>query len=689
MHDLLSRMSVKQKLMVPVSVLVCLVFLVLGVVLNSIITKNAMDTFADDTQRQAEQVDNAMDIFLNGLRDGLVNMANDPILKQGGSLTKYYEEQPGGDGMVAMDPQGKGGFELAAYQLFQRFGEANKNAVSVISYGTTDGGYLQYPAIKRKADYDSRKRSWFKDSMADTSKVRITKPFKTSKGTPTVGIFAVVKGNDGQPQGVLGLNIDLPVVTDMIANIKIGETGYIMMLDADGVIIADPKHPDVNFQKLEEANLGGLSTTPLKAELQEVDLDGTTKIVQTYRSEKTGYQYITLVDKSQVMASVSHMRTALIIALLVALLLIFAVTWKLADVIVAPLRDLESAASRMANGDLRDIQVATEADDEIGRLSRSFQQMVDDLKKLLHELKESADELSGSSVQMSGGVQQVAETITHVAGEVGDISESSTKQNDTMTSVVDHIREMTDRMAGIADTSEHISETSGKAGEAAKAGVSGVDSAVAAMEEIRATVDECAQAVAELDKGSAHIGEVIGAIQGIAEQTNLLALNAAIEAARAGEHGRGFAVVADEVRKLAEQSAEAAEDIAGTLSSVQGITQRAVSSMQAGTERVKNGSKVVNRAGGKFREIAGHIEEVDQLVKESARTASALSDDSMKMLEGAEHIEETTQKITGNISNISAATEEQSAAMEELAASSHGLADMAEKLQKEAAHFKF
>ena len=655
MHDLLSRMSVKQKLMVPVSVLVCLVFLVLGVVLNSIITKNAMDTFADDTQRQAEQVDNAMDIFLNGLRDGLVNMANDPILKQGGSLTKYYEEQPGGDGMVAMDPQGKGGFELAAYQLFQRFGEANKNAVSVISYGTTDGGYLQYPAIKRKADYDSRKRSWFKDSMADTSKVRITKPFKTSKGTPTVGIFAVVKGNDGQPQGVLGLNIDLPVVTDMIANIKIGETGYIMMLDADGVIIADPKHPDVNFQKLEEANLGGLSTTPLKAELQEVDLDGTTKIVQTYRSEKTGYQYITLVDKSQVMASVSHMRTALIIALLVALLLIFAVTWKLADVIVAQLRDLESAASRMANGDLRDIQVATEADDEIGRLSRSFQQMVDDLKKLLHELKESADELSGSSVQMSGGVQQVAETITHVAGEVGDISESSTKQNDTMTSVVDHIREMTDRMAGIADTSEHISETSGKAGEAAKAGVSGVDSAVAAMEEIRATVDECAQAVAELDR----------------------------------EHGRGFAVVADEVRKLAEQSAEAAEDIAGTLSSVQGITQRAVSSMQAGTERVKNGSKVVNRAGGKFREIAGHIEEVDQLVKESARTASALSDDSMKMLEGAEHIEETTQKITGNISNISAATEEQSAAMEELAASSHGLADMAEKLQKEAAHFKF
>ena len=118
---------------------------------------------------------------------------------------------------------------------------------------------MQYPAIKRKKGYDSRSRDWFKERMADVNKVRITKPFKTSKGTPTVGIFATVKSMTGQPLGVLGLNIDLPVVTDMISQIKMGETGYIMMLDADGVIIADPKHPDADFKKLQEADLGGLS----------------------------------------------------------------------------------------------------------------------------------------------------------------------------------------------------------------------------------------------------------------------------------------------------------------------------------------------------------------------------------------------------------------------------------------------
>ena len=165
----------------------------LGIVLDRVITNHEMNKFVEETDLQAVQVDRSMDLFLRGLRDGIVNMANDPILRNGGSIALYTEGEAGADGMIAMDPQAKGGFALQAYQLFQRYAEENKEAISVISYGTTDGGYLQYPAVKRKKGYDSRKRDWFKDSMADINAVRITKPFKTSKGTPTVGIFATVK----------------------------------------------------------------------------------------------------------------------------------------------------------------------------------------------------------------------------------------------------------------------------------------------------------------------------------------------------------------------------------------------------------------------------------------------------------------------------------------------------------------
>lgn len=690
---LMDRLNVKRKIMVSVSILFVVVMLVLGFVLDRVITSSEMANFEEETNLQAAQVDNAMHLFLNGLRDGLVNMANDPILRQGGEITRYMDESvmaaASSDGNIVMDPQAKGGFELAAYQVFQRFGEANKTSVSVISYGTTDGGYLQYPAVKRKKGYDSRSRDWFKESMADVNKVRITKPFKTSKGTPTVGIFATVKSMTGQPLGVLGLNIDLPVVTDMISQIKIGETGYIMMLDADDVIVADPKHPDADFKKLAESGLGDLANLNMSVKgLQEASVDGEAKVVNIFTSENTGYKYLTIVNRSQLMTSVNHMRMILGGVLIAALILIFFATYSISNMIVSPLRGLQASAERLAEGDLRDTDVTVESDDEIGNLSRSFHTMTHELTTLLKQIKGSADEVSNSSGQMSDGVEQVAETITHVAEQVGDIAEAASHQSDTMNSMVDNIREITNHVTGIADKSANISRTSGLAGQAAKEGVAAIEDAVMQMKKVHETVTESAKNVDELGKSSEEIGEIINTIQSIAEQTNLLALNAAIEAARAGEQGRGFSVVADEVRKLAEQSSEAATEIAQMISSVQQVTKRAVDSMNIGTEQVRTGSETVNQAGEKFRLIAEHIEDVDKLVKDSAASASKLADDSVVVLQGAEDVEETTKQITENIASISAATEEQSASMEEIAASSQRLAKMAEELQQESARFK-
>lgn len=691
---LFNRFNVKQKIMVSVSALFIIIMLILGIVLDRVITSNELANFEEETVLQSTQVDNAMNLFLNGLRDGLVNMANDPVLRNGGEITRYMDEAvvatAASDGNIAMDPQAKGGFELAAYQLFQRFGEANKSSVSVISYGTTDGGYLQYPAVKRKKGYDSRSRDWFKESMADVNKVRITKPFKTSKGTPTVGIFATVKSMTGQPLGVLGLNIDLPVVTDMISQIKIGETGYIMMMDADDVIIADPKHPDADFKKLTESGLGDLANLNTSTKgLQEVSLDDTTKVVNVYISENTGYKYLTVVDRSQLMSSVNHMRMILGGVLVVALIILFFATYTISNMIVSPLRGLQASAERLADGDLRDTDVAVESDDEIGNLSRSFHTMTHELTNLLKQIKGSADEVSNSSGQMSSGVEQVAETITHVAEQVGDIAEAASHQSDTINNVVGNIRQMADHVNGIAEKSANISKTSGMAGVAAKEGVAAIEAAVEQMKVAHKTVVESAANVDELGKSSEQIGEIINTIQSIAEQTNLLALNAAIEAARAGEQGRGFSVVADEVRKLAEQSSEAATEIAQMISGVQQVTKRAVESMNVGTEQVSSSGRTVVEAGEKFRQIASHIEEVDNLVKDAATSASRVAEDSVSVLQDAEDVDETTKQITQNIASISAATEEQSASMEELAASSHRLANMAEELQKESARFKF
>ncbi len=683
-------MNVRQKILFSVGGLFVVAFLVLGIVLNGILRSNALDSYEQEANLQAAQVDNGMDLFLSGLRDGLVNMAEDPLLKQGGDITKYMDGAADDTGMIAMDPAAKGGFEAQAYALFERFGQANKSTVSVISYGTTDGGYLQYPAIKRKKGYDSRKRDWYTESMKDTSAVRITKPFKTSKGTPTVGIFATVKGADGTPRGVLGLNIDLPVITDMIGQIKVGETGYIVLLDSDGVIIADPQHPDKAFTKLSEAELGDLSTEELRTDKpQAMTIDGEGKLVSTYRSDKTGYQYVTIIDQSEAMASVTHLRWVLGIVLLVMLAIVFLATMRIATLITAPLRSLQGAAGQLAGGDLRDMHIEAQSDDEIGDLTHSFAQMTENLRDVLQHLKHSSDNVSEASGQMSQGVEQVAQTITHAAEQVADISASAGRQSEALDHVVGNMREMTDQVAGIADASKTISDVSGKAGSAASDGASGIEGAVSQMETIRATVREAADAVSQLAQGSAHIGEAIGTIQGIAEQTNLLALNAAIEAARAGEAGRGFSVVADEVRKLAEQSQQAAEEIATTLGKLQDGTTHAVETMNAGADAVESGHAAVQAAGEKFKEIVDHIAQVDSLVKDAATQADSVAGATMRVLKDAEDAEAVTKQVSDNISSISAAIEEQSASMEEISASSQDLSHMAEDMQKQAGKFRF
>ena len=683
------KAGIKGKIMLVTGACIVVAMLVLGVVLNKVITDNERKLFEEESNLQAAQVDNTVNIFLNGLRDGLVNMTNDPVLRQAGKITVYIDGPADASGNIAMEPEKKGGYEAAAYATFKRFVESNKGTVSVVSLGTTDGGFLQYPAIKRKKGYDSRARGWYKDSMKDVEKVRITKPFMTSKGTPTIGIFSVIKDNNGKPYGVLGLNVDLPIVTDMIGNIKIGETGYMMMVDGSGVIIASPKQPELNFKKLAEVQSDLASLATAEKGLHELTIDGTARVVNVYTSKQNGYKYITIVDDAQLMASVNSMRMILAVVLLVAIGIVFAVIYTLCNRLLGPLDSITAAAEQIANGDIRNLVLTADTDDEVGRLTAAFATMVGNLKGLLVKIKSSATDVSASADDLSNASEQCAQTITHVAGNVSEIAGDAQQQNDSLNRVVEEIRTMADNISAISKLSDKMSTASANAGEAAAEGEAAIRRAVAQMDEVKRTVESSAAEVTKLGARSQEIGEIIGTISGIAEQTNLLALNAAIEAARAGEHGRGFAVVADEVRKLAEQSAQAASEVASIIQAIQNETQAAVSSMKYGTSAVQEGGSVVTEAGKQFARIVSNINEVDGFIQEAVRDAVAASDSSQEVLTQAEEFATVTRGVAENIDTISSATQEQSATMQEISASSHKLTQLSDNLNNEVDKFKF
>ena len=660
-------------------------------VLNFIIVNHEEEKFVEDIRIESEQIDYSVRIFLSSLRDSLDLLAADPTLTAGGNITVYSKDMPtDAKGMIEMDPIAKGGYEAAAYDIFRRYGEKYHNSVSVVSLGTPDGGFLQYPAVKRKPGYDSTTRDWYKDTMSSSEKIRITEPFMTSKGTPTIGIFTILRDNGNQPLGVLGINVDLPVLTDVIGNIKIGDTGYIIMTDREGKIIADPENPDVNFKLLGETGIEGLdSLTKVKDGLCHITLDGIDKTAHVYTSEETGYRYITVVDTSQLMYGVNQIRVALVVIMAISLILIVMLSKVIANSVTAPLHDLGEAATAIASGDLHSRNLNISSHDEIGLLAEKFETMRNNLTTLLRQIKQNSSEVLSASDELAQGAGQCSEAVSHVAETVGDIADSAQHQSETIQGAVRSLTAINDRVKDIADGAGVISQSSGMAGSAAESGRSAIMKAVDQMEQISISVEDSAKAVAVLGERSQQVGVIVGTISDIAQQTNLLALNAAIEAARAGEHGKGFAVVAEEVRKLAEESGKAAEEIGRIIASVQNDTKLAVDKMKKGTEDVHAGSIIVNEAGEQFQMIGQHIARVDELAKKSAEAANMVASDSQKALEGTIDIEHAEENVTASIDSISAATEEQSASMEQVAASSQNLAKMAENLQKEADKFTF
>jgi methyl-accepting chemotaxis protein len=240
----------------------------------------------------------------------------------------------------------------------------------------------------------------------------------------------------------------------------------------------------------------------------------------------------------------------------------------------------------------------------------------------------------------------------------------------------------------IADNANVVAAQSAQASDKALSGGKAVERAVSQMGKIENTVNSSATVVAKLGERSKEIGQIVDAISGIAGQTNLLALNAAIEAARAGEQGRGFAVVAEEVRKLAEQSEEAAKKISGLIGEIQADTDKAVVAMSAGTREVKTGAEVVNAAGVAFTEIAGLVTQVSDQVKEISAAIQQMATGSQQIVSSVKKIDELSKASAGESQSVSAATEEQLASMEEIAGASEALAKLAQDLQEAVAKFR-
>ncbi len=357
--------------------------------------------------------------------------------------------------------------------------------------------------------------------------------------------------------------------------------------------------------------------------------------------------------------------------------------------ITKPLHVMMQACEKLRDGDFRVVPRQVTRGDEFGRMADVLVVMRDNLNKLMHQTNDSSDQIAAASEELTASSNQSAQASGQVAQSVSEAAGSVALQQQGVASSTVAVQRVTASVGNLREEAGRVAEHASAAFDKAVEGGLAINASVDQIKGVEGTVGQSASIVDKLGQRSQEIGQIVETIAGIAGQTNLLALNAAIEAARAGEHGRGFAVVAEEVRKLAEQSQTAAQQIAELIAAIQSDTDEAVASMQHGRQAVSEEAQSVERLRETFEQISNFVDGVSSEVKSMADAIKEVAADTGDISNEVAQIDAQGQKVSTEMESVSAATEEQSASAEEIASASDSLAKLAQDLQASLRRFQF
>lgn len=509
-----------------------------------------------------------------------------------------------------------------------------------------------------------------------------------SNGNPMVILSTPIKNDGGQVVGVLPAAIDLSILSKFVSErSQNGDIAYIV--DKEGKILAHPDTKLVSERKdLHETDYIKQALSGKSGTVNTTGTDGATKIISYITDPYTGWAICIEKSDDEYLAQVRKLMLINVIILVVTIIVVVGIGYFFAGHIVKPILGLLAATNEIKNGNLV-VTIEKGAQDEPGLLAENFIGMVASLRQLVHKIAESAEYVAASSEELTASSEQSAKAANQVSGATTMIAQDALTQASVAREMNGTFTRISNDINNAVNGALHASQSAEKSAATASSGGDQIKTAINQMASIEKAVSDSAVVVAELGHRSQEIGQIINTITSIADQTNLLALNAAIEAARAGEAGRGFAVVAEEVRKLAEQSGVAANQIAELISSIQTDTNRAVTTMQSGTTEVQTGALIIKSTGESFYEIVSLVNEVSQQVSTSYELMQKVVQSSEELQQAMIQIDSLSTKTATQSETILTTTQEQSASMEDISTSSHSLASTAEELSALINHFKY
>ncbi|WP_257833521.1 methyl-accepting chemotaxis protein [Salipaludibacillus agaradhaerens] len=351
------------------------------------------------------------------------------------------------------------------------------------------------------------------------------------------------------------------------------------------------------------------------------------------------------------------------------------------------LNQVVGTAEQLSRGNLAVEKIEIKSQDEAGRIGLAINQMIDNLSTMITNVRRTSDQVAASSEQLSASSTETTKVTEEITESIQEVASGADSQVEKAADNERTVNDMSKSIDLIASSIETVNESSKVSAQKAEHGTDVISSTMSQMTSIHELTDKIAGSVNGLAVSSEKIGSIISLITDVAEQTNLLALNAAIEAARAGEHGKGFAVVADEVRKLAEQTGNATNEISSLIAHIQQDIQHSVSYTKEGREAAQTGMSYMEDAGRSFEELSEAIHGVSSQMREVTAAVAQVEEGVHRVKSSVEETTSIAEQSAGYTQNVAASAEEQNASMEEISSSADQLAKMAEELQESVSKF--
>ncbi|WP_330542804.1 methyl-accepting chemotaxis protein [Aeromonas hydrophila] len=531
-------------------------------------------------------------------------------------------------------------------------------------FGSTQGVMTRQDLSLNTGNYDPRERPWYQDAVK-AGQLIVTAPYVSVTMQKLVVTLSEPVLHQGELVGAVGANLALDKLIDEVLAMQVQGEGYAMLLDSSGLIVGHPN------KELALKQIGELSPDLSAAtfqqwgrennELHAATLDGRDVLLAVQPVAGTDWLLAMVMYRDVLEAPLATLLWQLVGLTLVLMLVFSALLTAMFKYLFADLGRVAGALHDIAHGegDLT-VHINTRSKDEVGQLAESFNQFVARLHGIVSRLRDVTVELAAQSRAQAAGAQSRSQRVR--------------QQQDEIVMVATAVTEMASATQEIAGNAEFAATTSGDAVKLAVAGQSQVGQSQRSITGLADEVADASQIIVELDAHAQKISGILATISGIAEQTNLLALNAAIEAARAGEQGRGFAVVADEVRVLSRRTHDSTDEIQQMIETLQQTTRRAVSGME--TSRQLAGTSVEDAESANLS--LGQINEA----------IGAISDMATQIAAAAEEQTSVTSEISRNTENIRHVSQELAEQANQEAAQAAELKGLTERLEQEIGRFR-